>query len=163
MIFPESVWILGSPSLWPTWQSGCCQGWWWRGWQRTTMCRNRKTGNRSHPAKRDAFVLLCLKKIYHLLWIVLECEECGVDEHQPADHPHDHQPVTKHRVIEVEHLGWFSLGCVVITTGWSLFWTFAILLSEMHLMQILRGIKQFDWNLNLSLDWGLTVTFPGSK
>ena len=85
-----------------------------------------------------------LKKIYHLLWIVLECEECGVDEHQPADHPHDHQPVTKHRVIEVEHLGWFSLGCVVITTGLSLFWTFAILLSEMHLMQILRGKHQFD-------------------
>ena len=67
--------------------------------------------------KEMRLFFFALKKIYHLLWIVLECEECGVDEHQPADHPHDHQPVTKHRVIEVEHLGWFSLGCVVITTG----------------------------------------------
>ena len=40
-------------------------------------------------------------EVCHLLWIMLEGEECGVYEHQPADHPHDDQTVTKHRVVEV--------------------------------------------------------------
>ena len=40
---------------------------------------------------------------------MLEREEGGVDEHEPADHPHDYQPVAKHRIVYVEHLTTVSM------------------------------------------------------
>ena len=62
-------------------------------------------------------LFLCWFKICHLLWVVLECEEGGVDEHEPADHPHDHQAIPKHRVVEIKHLGWFSCRLSVLNAS----------------------------------------------
>ena len=34
-----------------------------------------------------------------LFRVVLEGEEGGIDEHQPADHPHDDQTIAEHRIV----------------------------------------------------------------
>ena len=41
---------------------------------------------------------------YYLFWVVLESEECGVDEDEPTNHPQDNQSIAEGRLIKVENL-----------------------------------------------------------